>query len=101
MSIVWTVDRLCFVPVNLFESMRHGRHIGHYIHEVSMVINLSLACAGVHVHIYYYVHPVVMALQVAEYRVPYRIGPHTIIMLIIIRMRTANCTGGLRDREPT
>ena len=27
---------------------------------------------------------------VAEYRVPYRIGPRTIIMLIIIRMRTAN-----------
>ena len=27
---------------------------------------------------------------VAEYRVPYRIGPHTIIMLIIIHMRTAN-----------
>ena len=27
---------------------------------------------------------------VAEYRVPYRIGPRTIIMLIIIHMRTAN-----------
>ena len=26
----------------------------------------------------------------AEYHIPYRIGPRTIIMLIIIRMRTAN-----------
>ena len=41
----------------------------------------------VHVYVYMYIHVVHV---VAEYRVPYRIRPRTIIMLIIIRMRTDN-----------